>query len=113
MGRARVSCSEYSFPGVAGQDERIGIVKLLGFELVDLSLFLADGSELAADPGATAARLRGSLERHELASEDLFSRSAQRSRRSRRTSATPRSAPATGARSRGRCASPPTSASQA
>jgi sugar phosphate isomerase/epimerase len=72
MGRPRVSCSEYSFPGVAGQDERIGIVKLLGFELVDLSLFLAEGSELAADPGAIAARLRGSLERHELASEDLF-----------------------------------------
>ena len=37
---ARVSCSEYSFPAVSGQDARIGIVKLLGFELVDLALFL-------------------------------------------------------------------------
>jgi sugar phosphate isomerase/epimerase len=68
----RVSCSEYSFPAVAGQDERIGIVKLLGFELVDLALFLEDGAELLADPGAVASRLRASLDAHGLASEDLF-----------------------------------------
>jgi sugar phosphate isomerase/epimerase len=68
----RVSCSEYSFPAVAGQHERIGIVKLLGFELVDLALFLPDGAELVADPGAVAARLRASLAAHGLASEDLF-----------------------------------------
>jgi sugar phosphate isomerase/epimerase len=68
----RVSCSEYSFPAVAGQHERIGIVKLLGFELVDLALFLADGRELVADPGAVAARLSASLDAHGLASEDLF-----------------------------------------
>ena len=68
----RVSCSEYSFPAVAGQHERIGIVKLLGFELVDLALFLPDGAELVDDPGVVAARLRGSLDAHGLASEDLF-----------------------------------------
>ena len=68
----RISCSEYSFPSVPGQDDRIAIVRALGFELVDLALFLADGSELVADPGAVAARLRRSLEHHGLASEDVF-----------------------------------------
>jgi sugar phosphate isomerase/epimerase len=48
------------------------MVKLLGFELVDIALFLADGSELVADPKAVAARLRASLATHRLASEDLF-----------------------------------------
>jgi sugar phosphate isomerase/epimerase len=72
MSATRVSCSEYSFPAVAGQHERIGIVRLLGFELVDLALFLADGAELVADPAAISARLRTSLEAHGLASEDLF-----------------------------------------
>jgi sugar phosphate isomerase/epimerase len=72
MGATRISCSEYSFPAVPGQHERIGMVKLLGFELVDLALFLADGSELVADPQAVADRLRGSLAAHGLASEDLF-----------------------------------------
>jgi sugar phosphate isomerase/epimerase len=69
---ARVSCSEYSFPAVAGQDARIGIVKLLGFELVDLALFLPDGAGLVSGPGGVAAELRASLDRHGLASEDLF-----------------------------------------
>lgn len=32
----RISCSEYSFPAVSGQHERIGIVRALGFELVDV-----------------------------------------------------------------------------
>jgi sugar phosphate isomerase/epimerase len=68
----RVSCSEYSFLSVPGQHERIGIVKLLGFELVDLALFLPDGSDLVADPGGTAESLRGSLDVHGLASDDLF-----------------------------------------
>lgn len=72
MSPTRVSCSEYSFPAVAGQHERIGIVRLLGFELVDLALFLADGTELVADPGAVASRLRASLDAHGLASEDIF-----------------------------------------
>jgi len=68
----RISCSEYSFPSVPGQHERIGIVRLLGFELVDIALFLADGSELVADPRAAVAALRASLDEHALASEDLF-----------------------------------------
>ena len=72
MTGARVSCSEYSFPAVPDQHDRIGIVKLLGFELVDLALFLPDGAELVADPGAVAARLRRSLEQFGLGSEDLF-----------------------------------------
>ena len=41
MSQTRVSCSEYSFPAIPGQHERIGMVRLLGFELVDLALFLA------------------------------------------------------------------------
>jgi len=68
----RISCSEYSFPSVPGQHERIGIVRLLGFELVDIALFLADGSELVADPRAAVPALRASLDEHALASEDLF-----------------------------------------
>lgn len=68
----RISCSEYSFPAVPAQHERIGIVRLLGFDLVDLALFLPTGSELVADPGAVAARLRASLATHALSSEDLF-----------------------------------------
>jgi sugar phosphate isomerase/epimerase len=72
MNGARVSCSEYSFPSVIEQDARIGIVGLLGFELVDLALFLPDGAELVADPAGVAAGLRASLGRHGLASEDLF-----------------------------------------
>jgi sugar phosphate isomerase/epimerase len=72
MSDSRVSCSEYSFPSVAGQHERIGIVRLLGFELVDLALFLPDGDALVADPGAVAAALRASLDKHGLASQDLF-----------------------------------------
>ena len=71
-GGTRISCSEYSFPAVPGQHERIGIVKALGFELVDLALFLADGGELVADPGDVAARLRSSLDTYGLASEDVF-----------------------------------------
>ena len=72
MSATRISCSEYSFPSVRGQHERIGIVRLLGFELVDIALFLADGSELVADPAAVAAGLRASLDGHGLRSEDLF-----------------------------------------
>jgi sugar phosphate isomerase/epimerase len=72
VGGARVSCSEYSFPAVAEQSARIGIVKLLGFELVDVALFLQDGAGLVADTAGVAEGLRASLERHGLASEDLF-----------------------------------------
>ncbi len=72
MTGSRISCSEYSFPAVPGQDERIGIVRLLGFELVDLALFLADGTELVAESDAIAAQLRGSLTANELGCEDLF-----------------------------------------
>jgi len=68
----RISCSEYSFPAVSTQHARIGIVRLLGFELVDVALFLADGSDLTSDPGAIAASLRASLTEHELATEDVF-----------------------------------------
>ena len=55
MSGTRISCSEYSFPGVPGQDERIGIVRLLGFELVDIALFLADGAELEVSEGGQPA----------------------------------------------------------
>jgi sugar phosphate isomerase/epimerase len=72
MGATRISCSEYSFPAVPGQSERIGMVRLLGFELVDIALFLTDGAELVSDPAGIAAGLRTSLAEHGLASEDLF-----------------------------------------
>ena len=51
---------------------RLGVVRLLGFELVDVALFLADGKELVGDPTAVTSRLRASLATHELGSEDLF-----------------------------------------
>jgi sugar phosphate isomerase/epimerase len=57
---------------VPGQSERIGMVRLLGFELVDLALFLTDGAGLVADPAGIAAGLRASLAENGLASEDLF-----------------------------------------
>jgi sugar phosphate isomerase/epimerase len=72
VGKTRISCSEYSFPAVPTQDVRIGIVRLLGFELVDVALFLADGSGLTSDPAAIAASLRASLAGHGLATEDVF-----------------------------------------
>lgn len=68
----RISCSEYSFPAVPGQRERIGMVALLGFELVDLALFLAEGGELVSDPAGVAAGLRAALGEHGLAATDLF-----------------------------------------
>jgi sugar phosphate isomerase/epimerase len=72
MTATRISCSEYSFPAVPGQRERIGMVRLLGFELVDIALFLADGAELVADPDGVAAGLGAALAEHGLGSEDLF-----------------------------------------
>lgn len=72
MTATRISCSEYSFPAVPGQRERIGMVRLLGFELVDVALFHADGDALVADSAGTAAALRTALSEHGLASEDLF-----------------------------------------
>ena len=72
MGATRISCSEYSFPAVPGQHERIGMVRLLGFGLVDIALFLPDGDDLVADPELVASRLRASLVEHGLTSEDVF-----------------------------------------
>ena len=72
MTATRISCSEYSFPAVPGQRERIGMVRLLGFELVDVALFLADGDALVADPAGIATQLRAALSEHGLVSEDLF-----------------------------------------
>jgi sugar phosphate isomerase/epimerase len=72
MTATRISCSEYSFPGVPGQRERIGMVRLLGFELVDIALFHPDGDDLVADPVGIASELRTALAEHGLASEDLF-----------------------------------------
>ena len=74
MSGTRISCSEYSFPAVPGQRERIGMVALLGFEFVDVALFLADGGDLVADPGGAAAGLRAALSEHGLRSEDLAGR---------------------------------------
>lgn len=72
MAVTRISCSEYSFPAVPGRRERIGLVALLGFELVDVALFLSEGAGLVADPAAIAANLRAGLSEHGLTSEDLF-----------------------------------------
>lgn len=72
MSPARISCSEYSFPAVPAQRERIAMVALLGFELVDVALFLPDGGDLVADPSGVADGLGRSLSEHGLTSDDLF-----------------------------------------
>ena len=48
------------------------MVRLLGFELVDIALFLADGAGLVSDPARISGDLRASLAEHALASEDIF-----------------------------------------
>lgn len=68
----RISCSEFSFPSVAGQRERLGIVRLLGFELADVALFLEDDGPLLADPRGVAEGLGAALAEHGLRSPDLF-----------------------------------------
>lgn len=50
----------------------MGIVKLLGFELVDIGLFLADGGALVDDATTVIAELGESLDEHELRCHDLF-----------------------------------------
>ncbi|MBA3735638.1 MAG: TIM barrel protein [Actinobacteria bacterium] len=72
MRNSRVSCCDYSFPKVPSQSDRIGIVKRLGFDLVDVGLFLTDDSELVSDPAGHAEKLRDALQAYDLACEDLF-----------------------------------------
>ena len=69
---SRISCGEFCFPAVPGRHERMGIVKLLGFDLVDVGLFLSDGASLVADPESVIAALRTSLREYELGCDDLF-----------------------------------------
>ena len=72
MSATRISCSEYSFPAVPAQRARIAMVALLGFELVDVALFLPDGGDLVADPAGVAEGLGAALSEHGLESDDLF-----------------------------------------
>jgi sugar phosphate isomerase/epimerase len=70
----RLSCSEYSFPSLA-REERLGLVALLGFESVDVGLFLDPNTEVRhflADPSAHAQVLRNQLEATRLKLADLF-----------------------------------------
>jgi sugar phosphate isomerase/epimerase len=70
----RFSCSEYSFPALALED-RLAIVRLLGFEFVDLGLFVTSPEEIAeltGDPAGTTARLGAALEASGLTAVDLF-----------------------------------------
>lgn len=48
------------------------MVALLGFELVDVALFLRDGDDLVADPAGVADGLRAALSEHDLRCDDLF-----------------------------------------
>ena len=68
----RVSCSEFSFPAVASQTSRIGIVRLLGFEAVDLGLFAEAGSDLAARTADTVRELEAARDAHGVRYTDLF-----------------------------------------
>jgi sugar phosphate isomerase/epimerase len=69
---SRVSCSEYSFPAIPGQRERIGIVHLLGFELVDVALFFSSDDVSLADSTRLARQLGSAIREHGLHCEDLF-----------------------------------------
>jgi len=69
---ARVSCSEFSFPAIPSQADRIAVVRALGFELVDVALFLDDDAPLVADPAGVAARIQLALQTQGLAAPDLF-----------------------------------------
>jgi sugar phosphate isomerase/epimerase len=68
----RVSCSEFSFPSVPDQASRIGIVKLLGFEAVDIGLFAQADADLSASTDAIARDLDAARETHGVRYTDLF-----------------------------------------
>jgi sugar phosphate isomerase/epimerase len=68
----RVSCSEYSFSSVPDYASRIGVVKLLGFNAVDISLFISDTADLRSDLPALLDELEGALETHSIRGSDLF-----------------------------------------
>jgi sugar phosphate isomerase/epimerase len=67
----RVSCSEFSFPAIPSQANRIGVVRWLGFELVDVALF-SDHARLLADPSGVAASINRALRTHDLGAPDIF-----------------------------------------
>ena len=72
--RSRLSCSEFSFPTLA-VERRLELVRLLGFESVDLSLFLNTEEQVAeflCDPRATTQQLALALEGTNLEPADLF-----------------------------------------
>ena len=67
-----ISCSEFSFPAIPDQADRIAVVRALGFKHVDVALFAANDGHLIADPPGTAATLRSALHAQRLTSPDLF-----------------------------------------
>lgn len=69
---ARVSCSEFSFPAIPSQADRIAVVRALGFELVDIALFADDDGPLVADPSNVVAGLLFALQTQGLSAPDLF-----------------------------------------
>jgi sugar phosphate isomerase/epimerase len=73
-GPSRVSCSEFSFPALS-LDQRLALVRLLGFGLVDVSLFLNTEAQVGvflSDSAAQTRRIGEALERAALAPVDLF-----------------------------------------
>ncbi len=72
--RSRLSCSEFSFPALS-LDDRLALVRLLGFQLVDMGLFLDTDEQVGAflsDPGGMTRRMAAALERMGLDPVDLF-----------------------------------------
>lgn len=72
MDKSMLSCAEYAFSAVAGLGERIGIVRLLGFEVVDIGLFPATDSDLIADPRAAASEFGAALRQLSLRCDNVF-----------------------------------------
>ena len=69
---SRVSCSEYSFSAVPRLRDRVGIVRLLGFELVDIGLFCSSVGELLNTRHSHVEEIRAALADSHVRCADLF-----------------------------------------
>jgi sugar phosphate isomerase/epimerase len=69
---SRVSCSEYSFSAVPRLRERVGLVRLLGFELVDIGLFGSSVGAFLSRRQDHAMEIRAALAESVVSCADLF-----------------------------------------
>jgi sugar phosphate isomerase/epimerase len=71
----RYSCAEYTFP-LLPRSQRFGLLRMLGFEYVDIGLFERSSdlrpSQLAVDPKRFTRQLKASLTSARLRASDIF-----------------------------------------